>query len=291
MAMAQRRLAAIILAVAAMILCSGGAWAQNAVQPSIVNHEDPRVMQLLKDATEKILKSMDDSNLSALNDSLQARIKEIGLSYDGAIPLSTDAGMLPGKTKDQLYILWGMYSADLAYALDFQKRADAIVAAMLRVEDIVEFSSSTIRDDPAFKNHPKKRARFAYSLAVAAEKDNSFRPVLNCGFYGATLEAFYILSRLGLASGISADYLALLNDYLPRLDIAKEMLAAYGGAIPKGGPYVELVRVLDTVEKGKVIESIMSVFKSAKGKLRENDLRVIISIVEKVRAPYLKPSP
>ena len=288
--MAQRRLAAIILALAAMILCSGGAWAQNAVQPSIVNHEDPRVMQLLKDATEKILKSMDDSNLSALNDSLQARIKEIGLSYDSAIPLSTDAGMLPGKTRDQLYILWGMYSADLAYALDFQKRADAIVAIMLRVEDIVEFSSSTIRDDPSFKNHPKKRARFAYSLAVAAEKDTAFRPALVCGFYGATLEAFYILSRLGLASGISADYLALLNDYLPRLDIAKEMLDAYGSAIPKGGPYVELVRILDTVEKGKVIESIMNVFKSARGKLRENDLRVIISIVEKVRAPYLKPS-
>jgi hypothetical protein len=217
-------------------------------------------------------------------------MKDIGLSYDQALPAVPDGRILKGKSRDELAMLWGLYTADMTYALTFDKRIDAFFPVVRSLEDALGFRSASITEGLTVRDSSIQLTRataFWYDLLQKSKADSSLVQVLVCGFYGSSLEAFYILAKLGISAGTSSDYQALLINYLDRLEITRDILAAYGGT-PTDRTHLEFVRVLDTAGKGKVIESLLKIMQDTKGKPKEADLRTIIAIIEKVRTPLLK---
>ena len=242
----------------------------------------------LKGATEKALAIMDKYDIEAANTKVKNRLAAIGLSYNPAVTVPTDLNILVGKDKRQLAILWGMYTSNLSYALEFGKRFDGIIECMGKIEEKLNFDSVLFRQDPLYKNNAKKNGQFMYALIQKTLEDPSLLPVVIGGMYGLDMEAIYGVCQLGLMSGITSDYLAFMNDFIPGMQITKEIVAVYEKAIAEDpNKPIELAKTLDTAAKGNVMQSLTEIARNCKGVYKESDLRAMVAVIEKVRAPLI----
>jgi hypothetical protein len=249
---------------------------------------------ILDKAAVAIEKSLKTNDLEALYQ-MFGKIKDLGLSYDTSITLPTDFRTLQGKSKDELTVLMGMYIIDGIYASIFDKRMDVLLPIGLKVEEMLGmqedgfWSGMTKGGSRPSRRQDQIAGGLEYwtKLVRNSRQDISVLRNLVCGFYGSTLESFYLVAKMGLASGVTAEYLGFMNAQLPRLTISRDIMDAYTVA-PGDGIHMELVQTLDTVSKGKVIESLAKVMTDSKGKLTEKDLRSIVSIISAVRDPLIR---
>lgn len=273
-----------VLFSAAMVLMMAGTA---ATQASSYREE---MIKFLDSAAVSVEKSLKANDLAAM-DTLRARMKDIGLSYDQSIALPTDTRLVAGRSRDQQAILWGMYMVDMAYALTYDRRVDTLFPVIRALEESLGFRSASITEGMRVNDSTIQFSRgiaFWYDLTRKSKSDSYLAQILVCGFYGSSLEAFHLLARQGLSTGITADFVALVSDTMARLVMTQDILAAYAGT-PENMKHNEFVRVLDTAGKGKVIESLVGILQGAKGKPNAADLRAILAVIAKVRDPLLKP--
>lgn len=272
------------------LLCATLALMVVGVAAAQASSYPEEMAKLLDSAAASVEKSLKANDLAAM-DTLRARMKDIGLSYDQSIALPADTRLVAGRSRDQQAILWGMYMIDMAYALTFDRRVDTLFPVIRALEEALGFRSASITEGMRVNDSTVQFSRgisFWYELAKKSKSDSSLTQIMVCGFYGSSLEAFHILAKQGLSTGITADFVNLLSGTMARLEMTQDILAAYAGA-PQDKMHLEFVRVLDTAGKGKVIESLVGILQGAKGNPKEADLRAILAVIAKVRDPLLKP--
>lgn len=273
--------AKILMAVLFIMWCVGS--------PAFSQKMDiPLAQKTVKTIVEQSLAVMDKYDVEALHTKVKARLVDIGLTYLPETNAPTDPSILVGKNKEELAILWGMYTANLSYALEFGKRFDQFIEAMGRIEELIDFDSVAFRKDPSYKANAKKNGQFMYTLIQKTEEDPSLLPLVIGATYGLDIESVYGLCMHGLVDGITPEYLKFMNDFIPGMEITKEITAVFDKAI-SGDPNkpLEFARLLDSANKGNVIQSLLKVHQDCKGVYKESDLRAMVAIIEKVRNPLI----
>lgn len=273
--------AKILVAVLSIICClSNPAFSQQM--------DIPLARKTVKTIVEQSLAIMDKYDVEALHTKVKARLVDIGLTYLPETNAPTDPGLLVGKNKVELAMLWGMYTANLSYALEFGKRFDQFIEAMGRIEELIDFDSVAFRKDPSYKANAKKNGQFMYTLIQKTEEDPSLLPLVIGAMYGLDIESVYGLCMHGLVDGITPEYLKFMNDYVPGMEITKEITAVFDKALA-GDPNkpMEFAKLLDSANKGTVIQSLLKVHQDCKGVYKESDLRAMVAIIEKARNPLI----
>jgi len=231
---------------------------------------------------DRLFDSEETRELFALFD----KMKNVGLSWneDLLIPLKNRLGC---KSPEQLHVLWGVGAINHSYAMLFDKVDESFLEAGREIDRRIGFPRAKLREESkAFAEKREGQAASSIDMVLAmlelAKTDDAVLKTLVGGFYGSTIEIFYLLSSLGLASGVTDEFVGFVNGHLPQLKIAREMLDAYSG----NG---ELAKMLDTDGRKAVIDSIVAIISGEMGKLAENDLMEILSIVKSVRDPLVAP--
>ena len=220
--------------------------------------------------------------LFALFDSM----KDIGLTWNEDLLISYE-NTFSCKTREQLYVLWGVGAMNISYAMLFDKNPEGVWEGGREIDERIGFPRAELREESlAFAKSREGQSAgsvdFIHAMLHRAKTDQAVLNTLVGGFYGSTLELFYLFSSLGLASGVTEEFVQFVNAHLPQLTIAQEMLKAYS----ENG---ELAQLLDTGNRKAVIDSIVDIITKDMGKLTEDDLKQILSIVKAVRDPLTVP--
>ena len=266
----------ILIAVA----CSLGLLLAS-VAPAAATREE--TLSAAQERLSKLLDSEETRELFALFD----KMKDVGLSWneDLLTPLKNLVGCK--SLEQQLHVLWGIGAMNHSYAMLFDKVDENFLETGREIDRRIGFPRAKIREESkAFAEKREGQAASSIDMVLAmlelAKTDDVVLNTLVGGFYGSTIEIFYLLSSLGLASGVTDEFVAFVNGHLPQLEIAREMLEAYSGN-------EELAKMLDTDGKKAVIDSIFAIISGEMGKLTEDDLKEILTIVKSVRDPLVAP--
>ena len=241
--------------------------------------------ETLDAAYEHLVKVMEPEKLNELF-SLFDTMKDVGLSWNEDLLIDFE-NVVACKTKEQLHVLWGIGGMNYAYSVLFEKSPEGIVEFVMDINERIGLPSPELRGgsttiSKSREGQPKRSADFLHAMLNRAKTDDAVLNTLVGGFYGSTIELFHLFSSLGLAAGITDEYIAFLNKHLPRLAIAQEMLDAYSKS-------AELANLLDTENRRAVVDSIVGIIERDMGKLTENDLKEILAITKVVRDPLVAP--
>ena len=241
--------------------------------------------ETLDAAYEHLVKVMNPEEMKKLF-ALFDTMKDVGLSWNEDLLISYE-NILACKTKEQLYVLWGVGAMNISYAMLFDKKPEGVLEGGREIDQRIGFPRAELREESlAFAKSREGQsagsADFIHAMLNRAKTDQAVLNTLVGGFYGSTLELFYLFSNLGLASGVTEEFVQFVNAHLPQLTIAQEMLKAYSA----NG---ELAQLLDTENRKAVIDSIVEIITKDMGKLTEDDLKQILSIVKAVRDPLVAP--
>ena len=239
--------------------------------------------EVLGAACEHLVEVLNEKDLTALFGMME-KMKEAGLSWNKELTLPV-SGIVACKTPEELYVLWGMYAIDMTYAHLFGKGFEDIVAARVELEDRIGFPRDAFKK-PVPESDREEKKNKSIEMIHEMIRQSQENPVLLHtfvgGFYGSTLELFYLFCSLGLAAGVTDQVTDLINSHIPQLDLTYQILDAY----EENG---ELAQLLDVGGRKAVIQSIMDVVKASLGNVREEDLQKVLSVVEPVRAPLKAP--
>lgn len=241
--------------------------------------------ETLDAAYEHLVKVMEPEKLNELF-SLFDTMKDVGLSWNEDLLIDFE-NVIACKTKEQLHVLWGIGGMNYAYSVLFEKSPEGVAEFVMEINERIGLPSPELRGgsttiSKSREGQPKRSAGYIHSMLNRAKTDDAVLNTLVGGFYGSTIELFHLFSSLGLASGITDEYIAFLNKHLPRLAIAQEMLDAYS-------KNAELANLLDTENRRAVLDSIVGIIGRDMGKLTENDLKEILAITKVVRDPLVAP--
>ncbi len=266
----------ILIAVA----CSLGLLLASVASAAAATREE--ALSAAQERLARLFDSEDTRELFALFD----KMKNVGLSWneDLLIPLKN---LLGCKSLEQLHVLWGVGAINHSYAMLFDKGDENFLEAGREIDRRIGFPRAKLREESkAFAEKREGQAASSIDMVLAmlelAKTDDAVLNTLVGGFYGSTIEIFYLLSSLGLASGVTDEFVAFVNGHLPQLELAREMLEAYSGN-------EELAKMLDADGRKAVIDSIVAIISGEMGKLTEGDLKEILSIVKSVRDPLVAP--
>ena len=262
-----------VACILALLIVSGASAAEKSKE------------ETLDAAYEHLVKVMNPEEMKELF-ALFDTMKDVGLSWNEDLLISYD-NILACKTKEQLYVLWGMGAMNLSYAMLFDKKPEGILEGGREIDQRIGFPRAELREESfAYAKNRKGQASssvdFIHAMLNKAKTDQAVLNTLVGGFYGSTLELFYLFSSLGLASGVTEEFVQFVNAHLPQLTIAQEMLKAYS-------ENRELAQLLDTENRKSVIDSIVGIITRDMGNLTEDDLKQILSIVKAVRDPLVAP--
>lgn len=163
-------------------------------------------------AADRVEKSISASGLDRSAGALQV-LRDLGLGYNTSFPLPSTVKNLAGKGKDKLYVLRGMYEADMAYASTFNKRLDSVLPLLAQIDEATGFPGALIEQDAKVIEKSEGLSRSSAMLramARASVTNPDLIFALTSSLYGQVVESFHILASLGLASG---DATALLNAF------------------------------------------------------------------------------
>jgi hypothetical protein len=283
------------LCVAALITVAGIASAQARPSPQGTPPAfDAATVAKLKTAVKKIEKSFAVNQLESVCSQLY-RMKDAGLSYDKSLTIPAEQRILVGKTNLQLERLMNMIVVDALYTMYFGKRADAFIELGLALEEKLQRTPANIwksllnwngqpADDKAMT---KRQLEYYYRILKEFPNDPEAVRQLVTDFYNVSLEVLYLSAKSGLASGVTPEYRAFLDATLPMLIIAEDIIDSVV-EIAQSSNQPDLWRDFTILEDNKVIDSILKVVEKAKGSIKDSDLREMLSIIEKVRAPLAK---
>jgi hypothetical protein len=252
--------------------------AQGTGSPTPKKTEKSKI-EVLESAAVRIEKLMNETDMKALYRVLD-QMKPLGLSWNESVTLPT-SGIIAGKSEEQLFVIWGMQTMDATYALLFGKSIEKLLRSNAEIDAKIQIPRELIKLDALKINRDEKVDKSVantYAMLRAAKSNPVVLNALVGGFYGSTLELIYIISKLGLQSGIDGDFVRFMNANVLQLQLAAEILDAYSG----NG---ELAQLLDLSDRKAVIASILDVLKTAKYNLAEKDIRKILALVDAVRAP------
>ncbi len=271
--MKKRIFSLTVVCILALLIASGASAAEKSREETL----DAAYEHLVK-----VMNPQEMKKLFALFDGM----KDIGLSWneDLLLPLRD---IIACKTKEQLYVLWGVAAMNFSYAMLFDKKPEGFLEGGREIDERIGFPRAKLREESlAFAKSREGQSAssvdFIHAMLNRAKTDQAVLNTLVGGFYGSTLELFHLFSSLGLASGVTEEFVQFVNAHLPQLTIAQEMLKSYS----ENG---ELAKLLDTENRKSVIDSIVGIITKEMGKLTEDDLRQILSIVKAVRDPLVAP--
>lgn len=192
-------------------------------------------------AADRAEKSIAASGLDRSAGAVQM-LRDLGLGYNAAYSIPAASKVLSSRGKDALFVLRGMYEADMAYAAAFNKRVDGILPLIARIDETTGYPGALVEKDAGNIEKGEGVSRGAALLrAMARASVNSpeLLYALTSSLYGQVVEGFHILASLGLSSGNAnallkafgeqGKSLALLDD-LSRL--YQEFILAKLGANP-----------------------------------------------------------
>jgi hypothetical protein len=209
-------------------------------------------------------------------------MKEVGLFYDASLTVPHNLPFAK-MSKQDVCTYWGMLAIDVSYALLFNKNIEAILRTAAEADESIGWDSRKVSElTLSLKREEKVSQAIAFNKAVArmAATNPDAAEFLVNALYGSALELFYIFAKLGIASGITTDYLRFVNDHLLQLQMTKEITGLYTA-------HPELAQLFDTKAKQATMDALIGVLTASKGQLKEADLQRILSIVQAVRDPIL----
>lgn len=209
-------------------------------------------------------------------------MKEIGLFYDATLTVPHNLPFA-SMSKQDVCTYWGMLAIDASYALLFNKNIESILRTTKEMDEAIGWDSMQVSElTMSLKRDEKVSQAIAFNKAIArmAAKDPDAAGFLVNALYGSALELFYIFAKLGIASGITTDYLRFVNDHLLQLQMTKELVGLYTA-------HPELAQLFDTKAKQATMDALIGVLTASKGQLKEADLYRILSLVQAVRDPIL----
>jgi hypothetical protein len=180
-------------------------------------------------AAERVEKSIATSGLDRSTGAIQA-LRDLGLGYTTGVPLPTSAKTLSGKGKDKLFVLRGMYEADMAYAAAFNKRVDGILPLIALIDEASGYPGALIEKDIQEIEQNEGVSRSSASLramARASVTNPDLVYALTSSLYGQVIESFHILASLGLASGNATALLKAFGENGKSLALLEDLSRLY----------------------------------------------------------------
>ncbi|MFZ5584710.1 MAG: hypothetical protein ACOZHQ_02145 [Thermodesulfobacteriota bacterium] len=254
--------------------------------------------QVLKEGAEKMEALICEAEGYAMAKKV-GLFKEAGLAYQPSLTVPV-TGVIACKNKEQLRILFGMYTFDSNYALLFGKKKEFAAAQALLRKDIPEklkladklkvkgMTADELKkvaeapDDPANRELFLKYAMAnIHDLIAKSAKDPAVMDLMVDSFYGAAIQGLYVSCKLALGAGVGEKLVALFNEQASRLDKANQLVEAYAGD-------KELAALVEKDERQPVLKPILALLKEKKGNLAEADVKKILALIEPERKALVK---
>jgi len=227
-------------------------------------------------------------------------IKDADLTYQNSLTVSV-SDVLDCKNKGEMRLLLGMYIFDSNYAMLFDKRKElqeswefgfhsAMEKLALQGEaGVAMFPAAdlkTIIEDPTNPEHRLILIRDINSQVEAilkqAREKPEFLEVVVDEFYGTIIEGLYVICNLALNEDLSGTKMVALFNGL------QQSLGGYAKveAIFAGDEYFE--GMIKKGERAKVLNPINTLLETSGGKLKVEDMKKILSIIEPVRSQVVR---
>ncbi|MFH1068099.1 MAG: hypothetical protein V1794_00635 [Candidatus Glassbacteria bacterium] len=227
-------------------------------------------------------------------------IKDADLTYQNSLTVSV-SDVLDCKNKGEMRLLLGMYIFDSNYAMLFDKRKElqeswefgfhsAMEKLALQGEaGVAMFPAAdlkTIIEDPTNPEHRLILIRDINSQVEAilkqAREKPEFLEVVVDEFYGTIIEGLYVVCNLALNEDLSGTKMVALFNGL------QQSLGGYAKVevIFAGDEYFE--GMIKKGERAKVLNPINTLLETSSGKLKVEDMKKILSIIEPVRSQVIR---
>lgn len=226
-----KTLAVLCFGLAMVFLALSGAAAQTPGTkpvPAFASGTEEALLGLAA-AADRVEKSISASGLDRSAGALQV-LRDLGLGYNTSFPLPATAKNLAGKGKDKLFVLRGMYEADMAYAAAFNKRVDSILPLLAQIDEVTGFPGALIEQDAKDIEKSEGLSRSSATLramARASVTNPDLVYALTSSLYGQVIESFHILASLGLASGNASALLKAFGENGKSLALLDDLSKLY----------------------------------------------------------------
>ncbi|MFH1057740.1 MAG: hypothetical protein V1797_03540 [Pseudomonadota bacterium] len=283
--MRMRKSVLSLLAALVLVLAAGAALAADKAQ-------------VLKDGADKMEALICEAEGFAMTKKVEL-FKEAGLAYQASLTVPVK-GVIACKSKEQLRMLFGMYSFDANYALLFGKKkefaaAQAMVrkeipeklklAGKMKVKGMTPDELKKVAEDPT---SPANRELFMkyvianiHDFIAQSAKDPAMMDLMVDSFYGAAIHGLYVSCKLALGAGVGDKLVVVFNEQASRLDKANQLVEAYAGN-------KELMALVEKDQRQKVLGPALALLKEKKGNLSEADVKKILALIEPEHAALIK---
>lgn len=183
----------------------------------------------LASAADRAEKSIAASGLDKSAGALQT-LRGLGLGYSTAYPLPTAAKILSARSNEALYVLRGMYEADMAYAAAFNKRVDGILTQIARIDETTGYPGTRIEQDARIIEAGEGVSRGAAllkAMARASMADPDLVHALVSSLYGQVVEGYHLIVSLGLSSGNAGGIITALAEQGTSLAVLDDLSGLY----------------------------------------------------------------
>ena len=222
-------------------------------------------------------------------------IKDADLTYQKSLTVPV-ADLLDCKSKEELHLLLGIYIFDTNYAMLFDRRKEVqeawelgfqktmeklalygeVGVAMLPAADLKE-----MLENPTDQNMRSIFVRDILKQIEAilkrARKGPEFLSVVVDEFYGAIIEGLYVVCKLAQNEDLDKKkVVALFNGLQESLGGFDKMEAIFAG----DKRFEDMFR---KAERDEVLNPIHTLLTTKEGKLKVEDLKEILSIIEPIR--------
>lgn len=222
-------------------------------------------------------------------------IKDADLTFQKSLTVPV-LDILDCKSKEELPQLLGIYIFDTNYAMLFDRRKEVTESwetvlrialhgefgvAMLPAADLKEMLDNPSNPQMRGKLISNIRMQVTDILKRAREKPEFLEVVVD-EFYGTIVEGLYIVCKLALNEDLSG----------------KKMVDLFNGLQQSLGGYAKIEGIfagdesfegmLKKGERAKVLDPINTLLKTNSGKLKVEDLKKILSIIEPIRKQVIR---
>ena len=222
-------------------------------------------------------------------------IKDADLTFQSSL-VAPVVDVLDCKDKEELHLLLGIYVFDTNYAMLFDKRVEIqrswelgfqktmqelalygeLGVAMLPAADLKE-----MLENPSDQNmrsiFVRDLLKQIEAILKRARKGPEYLDVIVDEFYGALIEGLYVVCKLAQNEDLNKKkVIALFNGLQQSLGGFDKMESIFAGD-------ERFEKMFQKAERDKVLNPIHTLLKTKEGKLKVEDLKKILSIIEPIR--------
>lgn len=273
-------------------------WGMAAVMATVCAGHLMAAESGLEAAARKLMEAVGNGKTVEVLKAAKA-LKDAGFAYQESL-LAPREGIIDCKDRrDQLQVLVGIYSTDMNYAAYFGKskavrdldefvHKDVMERMLVRPKIKVNFHDPGLDRriyEAADVDQAALDARFAEieamfeKLVKSARRDPDVLDYMVDRLFGAALEFIYLSCRLSLGSPGGEQLIPVFNLATARIDTVLPVLEA----LKEPALQASLMRT----ERIMCLNAVKDIIQKKGGRLAEDDLRRILSLVEPIRESYV----